>query len=87
MQWLQRKKDRESVIQKSKKLSLEQEDKLLHIIFNDFMSSEESQDDVVVCSLPWRSKLVDFMFQKIDENIALNHSSRSKRQKKTPKTS
>ena len=88
MQWLQKKKDRESVIQKSKKPSLKQKDKFLHIIFNDFMSSEESQDhDLDIHSLPWRSKLVDFMFQKINENITLNHSSRSKRQKKTRKTS
>ena len=51
------------------------------------MSSEESQDDdLLVHSLPWRSKLVDSMFQKIDEKIALNRSSRSKRQKKARKT-
>lgn len=50
------------------------------------MSSEESQDDDLVHSLPWRSKLVDSMFQKIDEKIALNCSSRSKQQKKAQKT-
>ena len=50
------------------------------------MSSEESQDDDLVHSLPWRSKLVDSMFQKIDEKIALNRSSRSKWQKNSRKT-
>ena len=74
------------MIQKSKKLSPEQKEKWLQVISNDFMSSEESQeDDLVIHSIPWRSKLVDSMFQKIDQKIAVNRSSRSKRQKKTRK--
>ena len=58
------------MIQKSKKLSPEQKERWLQVISNDFMSSEESQeDDLVIHSIPWRSKLVDSKFQKIDQKI------------------
>ena len=41
------------MIKKSKKLSPEQKGKWLQVISNDFMSSEESQeDDLVIHSIP-----------------------------------
>ena len=84
---LQKKKDRECVIRKSKKLTSEEKDKWLQIVCNEFMSSEESEgdDSLIVHSLPWRSKLVTSMFEKIDQNIIQSRSSRSKRQKKARK--
>lgn len=84
---VRKRKDRESAIRKSTKLSQEQKDKWLKIVCNnEFMSSEESEeDDIVIHSVPWRAKLVNSMFQKIDQRISHSRSSRSRCQKKSRK--
>ena len=62
------KKERESAVMKNSKLSEESRQKLLSIMTNDFMSSEESGDDdtIVVHPLTWHSQYVKVIFQRID---------------------
>ena len=44
-----------------------QQEKWLKVVTTELMSSEESEgDDIVVHPLPWRSKYVTNMFEKID---------------------
>ena len=53
----------------------------------DFLSSEESDgEDITVHPIPWRSKIVNSMFQKIDKRVMQNRSGQAKRQKKLRKT-
>lgn len=72
---------------KNKKLTEEQRQKWLKVMRNDFMSSEESGDDdsIIIRRLPWRSRYVDTMFEKIDKYAKSKKSSQAKRQLKTRK--
>ena len=83
-----KKKERESIVLKSTKFSKEQKEKWLQVIRNkDFLSSEESDgEDITVHPIPWRSKIVNSMFQKIDKRVMQNRSGQAKRQKKLRKT-
>ena len=72
---------------KNSKLTREQKDKWLGVVSNDTMSSEESgpDDDIIVHSLPWRSRYVNKMFSKIDRYIASKKSPQALRQMKSRK--
>ena len=69
---------------KNSKLSEESHQKLLSIMTNDFMSSEESGDDdtIVVHPLTWRSQYVKVMFQRIDAYNKNAKSPQARRQMK-----
>ena len=84
---MQKKNDRQSMIRKSTKLSEEQKETWLKVVSNnDFMSSEESDgDNILIHSIPWRAKLVNTVFKKIDELNQKSRSSQSRRQTKTRK--
>ena len=77
---------RESAIFKSTKLTKEQKQKWMKVMSNEYMSSEESDNDncerVIIHPLPWRSEVIDRMFQKIDDHLSANKSSQAKRQTK-----
>ena len=63
-----------------------QRDKWLKVMTTELMSSEESEDDsIVVRPLPWRSKYVTNMFEKIDGYCSRKKSSQAKRQMKARK--
>lgn len=48
-----------------------QQEKWLKVVTTELMSSEESEgDDIVVHPLPWRSKYVTNMFEKIDLTVS-----------------
>lgn len=83
---MQKRKERESAICKSTKLTKEQKQKWLKVMTNQYMSSEESDDDncdrVIIHPLPWRSEVIDRMFQKIDDHISAKKTSQAKRQTK-----
>ena len=82
--FLQKKKERESAVMKNSKLSEESRQKLLSVMTNDFMSSEESGDDdtIVVHPLTWRSQYVKVMFQRIDAYNKNAKSPQARRQMK-----
>ena len=86
MFFLQKRKERESAIFKSTKLTKEQKQKWMKVKSNEYMSSEESDNDncerVIIHPLPWRSEVIDRMFQKIDDHLSANKSSQAKRQTK-----
>lgn len=83
---MQKRKERESAIYKSKKLTENQKKKWLKVVTNDYMTSKESDEDntdrVVVHPLPWRSDVVDRMFDKIRSHLSANKSLQAKRQMK-----
>ena len=64
----------------------EQRTKWLKVMSNEFMSSEESgndsDDDIILHPIPWRSKYVSKMFAKIDAYNNRSKSSQARRQKK-----
>lgn len=82
---LQKRKERESVMQKNSKLSAESKTRWMKVMRNDVMSSEESGDDGtnVVKPLPWRSQYVNKMFDKIDDYCGNTKSAQARRQMKT----
>ena len=82
--FLQKRKEQESVVLKSKKLSDDAKKKWMKVMSNDCMSSEESGDEgtVIVHPLTWRSNTVNEMFKKISEVCKGNKSSQAKRQMK-----
>ena len=52
----------------------------------EFLSSEESDgEDIIVHPIPWRSKVVNNMFNKIDARLKQNQSGQAKRQKRYAK--
>ena len=60
-----------------------QQEKWLKVVNTELMSSEESEgDDIVVHPLPWRSKYVTNMFEKIDAYCIRKKSSQARRQTK-----
>ena len=71
---------------KSRKLTEDQKQKWLKVVTNEYMSSEESDEDntdrVIVHPLPWRSDVVDKMFEKIGSHVSARKSSQAKRQMK-----
>ena len=53
---------------------------------NAFMSSDDSgsdDDTYIVCPIPWRSKYVNTMFDRIDKYNAAKKSSQARRQMKS----
>ena len=85
--FLQKKKDRESAVRGNSKLTEEQKKKWLTVMSNDFMSSEESEEDqIVVHPLPWRTPYVNTMFSKIDAYVTEKKSPQARRQTKSRKT-
>ena len=53
-------------------------------MINDFMSSEESDDDnLIVHSLPWRTDYVGQMIERIDKYCDKKKSPQSRRQMKS----
>jgi hypothetical protein len=81
---LQKKKEREAAVMMNSKLTEEKRTKWLSVIKNEFMSSEESDEDdaMVVHPLPWRSEYVNLMFKKIDEYCFAKKSPQARRQTK-----
>lgn len=68
---------------KNRNFTEDQRKKWLTVITNDYMSSEESEDEkIVVHSIPWRSSYVDRMFKKIDEFCTDKKSPQARRQMK-----
>lgn len=64
-------------------LTEQQRKKWLSIICNDFMSSEESEDEaIIVHPLPWRSDHVNEMFMRIDKFSNSKKSPQALRQMK-----
>ena len=60
-----------------------QQEKWLKVVTTELMSTEESEaDGIVVHPLPWRSKYVTNMFEKIDTYCIRKKSSHAKRQTK-----
>ena len=63
-----------------------QREKWLKVMTSELMSSEESEgDSIVIHPLPWRSKYVSNMFEKIDGYCKRKKTSLAKRQTKTRK--
>ena len=61
----------------------DQSKKWLAIMTNEYMSSEESDDEtMLVHSLPWRSDYVNRMFKSIDDYCLKMKSPQAKRQMK-----
>lgn len=85
---LQKKKERESAILKSQKLTEEQKKKWLSVTSQVMISSEESGEDdsIIVHPLPWRSAYVGRMFEKIDSFVRSRKSPQAIRQMKSRKT-
>ena len=83
---MQKRKERESAIFKSTKLTKEQRQKWMKVVSKEYMSSEESDNDscerVIIHPLPWRSEVFDRMFKKIDEHMSVKKSYQAKRQTK-----
>ena len=75
---LQKRKERESAILRNPNMTEEQRTKWLKVMSNEFMSSEESGNDsdvdIILHPIPWRSEYVSKMFAKID---AYNNRSKS----------
>ena len=68
---------------KKRNLTEDQRKKWLTVITNDYMSSEESEDEkIVVHSIPWRSNYVNRMFKKIDDYSTDKKSPQARRQMK-----
>ena len=85
--FLAEKKDRESAVRGNSKLTEEQKKKWLTVMSNDFMSSEESEEDqIVVHPLPWRTPYMNTMFLKIDAYVTEKKSPQARRQTKSRKT-
>ena len=61
---------------KNKRMTDDQREKWLKIMCNDIMSSEESgnEDEMIIHPLPWRSKYVNIMFQRIDHSLIAHDS-------------
>ena len=80
---LQKRKEREAAVLKNTKFTEDHRKKWLGVISNDFMSSEDSDDEaIVVHPLPWRSDYVNQMFQKIDDYSNSKKSPQARRQMK-----
>lgn len=61
----------------------EEQKKWLAVISNDFMSSEESEEEtIVVHPLPWRSDYMNQMFKRVDEYVNSKKSPQARRQMK-----
>lgn len=68
---------------KNGKLTEDQRKKWLGVITNEFMSSEESEDEtIIVRPLPWRSEYVNEMFRRLDLHSNSKKSPQAKRQMK-----
>ena len=82
----QKRKERESAIQKNTKVSEDSKKKWMLVMKNDFMSSDDSgsdDDTYVVRPIPWRTKYVNTMFDRIDKYNAAKKSSQARRQMKS----
>lgn len=73
---------------KNSKLTEEARQKWLKVVSNEMMSSEESgtEDTIVVHPLPWRSKYVTGMFNKVDQYSNARKSPQARRQMKARST-
>lgn len=81
---LQKRKEREAAILKNSRLTEDQRAKWLSVMTNDYMSSEESEEDDVMTihPIPWRSEHVNQMFQRIDSFCNSRKSPQARRQMK-----
>ena len=81
---IQKRKERESAIQKNGKLTEQQKIKWLKVMDNVYMSSEGSgeDDNIIVHPLPWRTQYVNLMLDKIDKYCLSKKSPQAKRQMK-----
>lgn len=69
---------------KNKKLTEDQRQKWLTVIGNEYMLSEESDDEdrIIVHTIPWRSDYVSRMFERIDAYCNNRKSPQGRRQMK-----
>ena len=77
--------ENKTALVKNSKLTEQQHTKWLTVVKNEFMSSEESDendDTIVVHPLPWRSEHINKMFCKIDAYCYHKKSPQAKRQTK-----
>ena len=80
---MQKRKEREGAIMKNRRLTEDQRKKWLTVVTNEYMSSEESDDErILVHSIPWRSDYVNRMFSKIDQYCNERKSPQARRQMK-----
>ena len=84
LRYFQKRKERETAIQKNKNLTDEQTKKWLKVMQNEYMSSEESGDEdvIIVHPLEWRSEYVNQMFRRIDTYCSSKKSPQAVRQMK-----